>query len=180
MRGMNSVNPSTDTWDGWTPCRRIRPVVALEFGDHYLIALSLLNMGNVQIAQGAYAAACTSLEEAITRHRIRGDTEAMSSPLGTLGRALYELGEFRAARDCQAEALTLRVTAGEQRGVAVSLGNLAPIELSQGRPGVAPRLLGAAEAIREAIRSPIIPARRGEYDRLVTSVHAALGEVAFK
>lgn len=152
---------------------------AREFGDNYLITLSLLNLGNILVAMGDYTAARLHLEESIAIQRARGDTEYLSAPLGTLGRALYKLGEVSKARACQIEALTLRVTAGERRGVAVSLENLAPIELAQGRPARAVRFLGASDTIREAIGSPIIPARRLEYEQVVNAARAALGEEGF-
>ncbi len=153
---------------------------ARELGDHYLIILCQLNLGNVQIAQGDFAAARTNLEETIADQRARGESLALPEQLGTLGRALVQLGEFRAARACQAESLALRLNAGDRLGVAVSLGNLAQVELSENQPGRAARFLGAADAIREAIRSPIIPARRAEYERLIAAIRTALGEKGFE
>ena len=152
---------------------------ALEYGDHYLITLSRLNLGNVQVAQGDYAAARANLEESIARQKAQGDTISLDAQLGVLGRALHKLGEYRPARAAQAEALSIRASTGDRRGVAVSLENLAPVEHSEGQPGRAAHLLGAAEAIREAIHAPVLPARRSEYEQLVGAVRGALGEAAF-
>lgn len=152
---------------------------ALELGDHYLIVLCHLNLGNVQIAQGDYAAARAGLEATIASQRVRGETMALPEQLGTLGRALVQLGEYRAARACQTEALALRLKAGDRLGVAVSLGSLAQVELGENQPGRAALYMGAADAIRAALRSPIIPARRAEYEGLLAAMRAALGEVSF-
>jgi predicted ATPase/DNA-binding SARP family transcriptional activator len=152
---------------------------ALELGDHYLIILCQLNLGNIQIALGDFAAARAGLEATIASQRVRGETIALPEQLGTLGRAMVQLGEFQAARACQTEALALRLKAGDRLGVAVSLGNLAQVELSENQPGRAALFMGAADAIREAIRSPVIPARRAEHEGLLVAVRTALGQAAF-
>jgi hypothetical protein len=49
----------------------------------------------------------------------------------------------------------------------------------QGRPAHAARLLGAAEALREAIIAPLPPVERGDHNRQVAAIRAQLDEAAF-
>jgi predicted ATPase/DNA-binding SARP family transcriptional activator/Tfp pilus assembly protein PilF len=150
-----------------------------EIGDQHVITLAMLNLANVQIAQGDYAGARANLEESIHRQRTTGDTTGLAAQLGAFGRALQKLGESVAARAAQAEALSLRAGVGDQRGVAVSLENLALVEFDESQAERAALLLGAAEAIRDAISAPITPSRRLENEKLVAAIRLALGQPAF-
>ena len=58
------------------------------------------------------------------------------------------------------------------------LEDLAAIALAQGDAPQAARLLGAAEALREAIGTVIAPSERLQHDS-TTAVRAALGDEAF-
>jgi hypothetical protein len=53
------------------------------------------------------------------------------------------------------------------------------VAVAQAQSERAARLFGAAEALREAIGTPLPPADRAEHDRSVAAVRTALGEEAF-
>lgn len=124
----------------------------------------------------ARARAC--FEEAIALGRSLGNAN-VSAPTSALGFVLLRLGEVRRARECFTESLQARLAAGERRGVAIALGNFAHLAQAEQRPERAARLLGAAEAIREAIGAPLQPRARQGHDQLVDAARAALGEADF-
>ena len=68
---------------------------------------------------------------------------------------------------------------GDQHGLAECLEGLAGVAVAQGHLEHAARLLGAAEALREATGAPLSPRERVRYDRDVSIVRAGLGEAAF-
>jgi hypothetical protein len=81
------------------------------------------------------------------------------------------------------ESLSLRKEMGARRGIAESLEGLASVRVADGgdsqtaaRPA---RLLGAAEALREAIGAPVPLVERAEYERDVATLRSQLGEEAF-
>ena len=146
--------------------------------DTYGITTALLNLGNTLLETGNLKRARGYFEEAIVFERSLGSGN-VAIPLGGLGRALRRLGDLTGARACFAESLQLRLQTGDRRGVAVTLTNLAHVEHNDHRPDRAARLLGAAEAIRQAIGAPIHPNRREEYEQLLAEVRAALGQAGF-
>lgn len=154
--------------------------VAHQLDDYQLIRLCQLNLGNVLIAQGHPAAARDLLEEAIALHIAHRDELSADAALATLGRALEKLDDLAAARERQGQALRLRAEAGDRRGAAVSLSSLARLDNREGQPARAATILGASEAIHQAIGSVVSPNARVELEKLVASVKTALGEAAFE
>ncbi len=154
-------------------------VVFRQLRDTNGMATALINLGNTALDTGQLEAAHACFQEAIGLERSLSNGTA-ATPLGGLGRTLRQMGDLEGARACFAESLRLRLESGERRGVAVTLTNLAYVEQAARRPEVAARLLGAAEALREALGVPILPGRRREYDELVAAVRAALEAAAFQ
>ena len=69
--------------------------------------------------------------------------------------------------------------AGDKRNVTFGLEGLASAVAGQGKCAWAVRLLGAAEAVREAIGAPMPPVECASYNRAVAAARAYLGEQAF-
>jgi hypothetical protein len=63
--------------------------------------------------------------------------------------------------------------------MAKSLEGLAGVLAAQGQPDRAARLFGAAEALREAITTPLPPTDHVGYERSVAATRAALGKADF-
>jgi hypothetical protein len=59
------------------------------------------------------------------------------------------------------------------------LEGLAALAVALAQPERAARLFGAAEALREAMGTPLPPAERGAHDRSVAAVRATMGDAAF-
>jgi DNA-binding CsgD family transcriptional regulator len=78
-----------------------------------------------------------------------------------------------------AESLRMLWDLGARQHLPQCLQGLADVACARSQPARAARLLGMAEALREAIGTPLPPAERERYDRGVAAVRASLGEEAF-
>jgi tetratricopeptide (TPR) repeat protein len=154
--------------------------VARELDDPQFTADCLLNLGDVLVAQGRPAEARGYLEEAIGIYHATHNAASADAALATLGQALEKLGDLDGARARQASALRLRAEAGDQYHVAVSLTHLARVLWRERLAERAARLLGAADAIRDALGASIRPSMRVEVDQLVAGLQADLGEGAYR
>ena len=139
------------------------------------VAESLNNLGIVARHEDDYPTARASHEESLGIRRDLGDRPAMPDVLNNLGAVLRLQGQYAAARASHEEALTLARELGEERVVAESLEGLAALDLALGRAKRAARLLGASEAMREAIAAPLPPADRPEHDAAIAAAQAGLG-----
>jgi non-specific serine/threonine protein kinase len=68
---------------------------------------------------------------------------------------------------------------GHPRGQAAGLLGLAGAAGAQGLAGRAARLLGAGDALRDAVGFALDPAERAVHDRAETTARGALDEAAF-
>ena len=91
----------------------------------------------------------------------------------------HEQGDDGRATALYEESLALRRELGDKHGLAECLEGLAGVAVAQRQLEHAARLLGAAEALREATGAPLSPRERVRYDRDVSAVHAGLDEAAF-
>jgi hypothetical protein len=107
-----------------------------------------------------------------------GDKGAMARLLYVLGRlAQYQSDDERAVVQI-GETVALFRELGEKLGSAQGLERLGGIAASAA-PQRAARLLGAAEALREALGAPRPTYDRADYDRVVECVRAAVREPVF-
>ena len=91
----------------------------------------------------------------------------------------WQEGDAASATAHLTESLALRRELGERLGIAECLEGLATVAAGTGQPERAARLLGAAEALREAIGAPLPPVDRPDHDDDDSATRAALGEAAF-
>jgi hypothetical protein len=83
------------------------------------------------------------------------------------------------AQACLTESLAQFQEQDNRRRIAQCLEGLAGVAAAQVRPGRTARLCGAAEALREAIGTPIWPVDRPTYERDVATMRAQLDEATF-
>jgi predicted ATPase/DNA-binding SARP family transcriptional activator len=160
-----------------------------ELGDTLGLAYALNGLGNAAAGAGDHAAAREFHAQSLAASRELRDREGMAASLYNLGDAALAQGDLAAARACYAECLaldqdlsSLAGTAGamsKQVGTAGCLRAFASLAAAQGQMERAARLLGAAEALHEAMEFSIPPEHREQYARNVARVQAALGERAF-
>ena len=92
-----------------------------------------------------------------------------------LGIARLDLGELRAARAALEEALPVAVETGDRWAIPIGLSGFAGLAARTGRPRLALRLAGAAEAYREANQFATPEPHRTDLDRWLTSSRKAVG-----
>lgn len=146
--------------------------------DGWSAAMALANLGWVAQQQGRKALARARYEKALAMYRALGDGRAVANLLLNLGLAIHDAGGGEDVGGLFAEALLGFARPGEQRGVAECLEALAAAGYT-GDPERAAVLLGAADAIREAIGAPRPASDRMSHDRLIAAVRHSLGEEAF-
>jgi non-specific serine/threonine protein kinase len=155
-------------------------VLRREIGDKRGIAHSLFTLGHFVLHQGDYERAAALCEEGLAMCRELGEKWGIAVSIGILGLVARYRGDYGQATALFKEGLVLLREVGEKYGIAWCLEGLAGVAGAQGHPERAARLFGAAEALREAIGTPIQHSDRTLYDRSVAAVRAALGEEAFK
>ncbi|MEO1063526.1 MAG: BTAD domain-containing putative transcriptional regulator [Actinomycetota bacterium] len=93
-----------------------------------------------------------------------------------LGFCAEEAGDLVAAREHHTDELQLARAFGDPRAVALALEGLAAVEVGEGDPLAALRLLGEADALRRSTGGPLPEAERIDVDRVERACRAALGD----
>ena len=150
-----------------------------EVGHKLGIAWALSHLGAVFLQQGNAVKARLLLEESLLLYREGRDQWGIAESLSLLGRVEVLAGDYAAARVRCEESLAIVREAGANLSVCFSLEGLATVVAVQGDPVWAARLWGMAEALREAMGTPIPPVYCADYDRSVAAARAQLGEKAF-
>src|SRR5579884_857252 len=150
-----------------------------ELGDKSGIAVSLHCLGLVAKERGDYRLARALFEECLALFKELGDRGDFAVSLNCLGMVALNTGDPAAARARCEESLAIRRELGDKQGIAESMESLASLAAAQGQMQRASRLWAAAQALREAIGSPLPPNEREKHDRNLAIVREALGESAF-
>lgn len=150
-----------------------------ELGDDWGTAQTLNMLGDLARSQGDEAGAVARYEESLALLRRQGLTGTVPSLLHNLGYVALRRGDVRRALRLFRESLALFRDQGDQRGIADGLDGLAGVLGGLKQPERAARLLGAAEALREAIGAAVWPANAADYARTAGVVRGQLDEPAF-
>jgi predicted ATPase/DNA-binding CsgD family transcriptional regulator len=118
-------------------------------------------------------------QESLAVFREIGDRWWLAWTLHVLGRVERQRGDLKAARSRYRESLALTQQLGEKWITPFPLEGLAGVVATQGDLRWAAQLWGAAEALREAMAFPLLPADRAGYEQAVHSARAQLGASAF-
>jgi predicted ATPase/DNA-binding CsgD family transcriptional regulator len=149
-------------------------------GDVEGIGLSYLHLGLVTLSEGDPVGATPMLEESLAICRELGDRRAIAKAVQFLGDAASGRDDHAAARNFYEESLSLSVELGDLWLSTLSLEGLARVALATGQPDAAARLLGAADAVREATGVPRSAAYfRRLYEPSLERARAELGEQRF-
>lgn len=109
-----------------------------------------------------------------------GDRYWGTYPLIGLGYVSQARGEYAESGPIFQESLTTCAALRNLRGIALSLAGLAGARRASGDAPGAARLLGASEALREAINAPIPAVYRPVYERSLAETQVALPKAAFE
>ena len=152
----------------------------------WFIAQVLNSLGDVARLEGEYAAAAQRYEESLALFREQGAQADIPASLHNLGHVALARGEYARARRLFVESLALHRSLGNKAGMAESLAGVAGV-LAQARGAGEPmadrrkvlqaaHLFGAADAVREAIKAPMWPAERADYERNLAAARAQLDD----
>jgi DNA-binding CsgD family transcriptional regulator len=145
------------------------------------IALATLHLGAVALSFGDPASARPLIEEGLAICRELGDRRTITKGAHFLGDALSGSGDHAGARTLYEESLSLSIELGDRWMSVISLEGLARTVAATGQPQAAANLLGAADALREAIDAPPRPWYwQVLFERHTPELRARLGTDAFK
>ena len=149
-----------------------------ELGDVEGAAWSLISLGTVARYQGDVERASVLLTESLALSEGIGFREGIAWSVEQLG-LLAAVDGDPAAISLLRRSLELHSELRDRWRMSSVLEDLAAIAIAQGNGGQAARLLGAAEAIREAIGTVIAPCERLQHNQTTKAVRTALGDEAF-
>jgi predicted ATPase/transcriptional regulator with XRE-family HTH domain len=153
--------------------------LARDLGVPSYLAAVLNTCGGLAIRQGDCRRAQDLLEEGLSLARALGDRRNTVNALNNLGQVMLERGEPERARVLLEESLTFPRDAGNTHGIVNTLESMALLAAKWGIPTDGARLLGAAEARREAAGSPRVPAESARHEQLVAALSTVLDAETF-
>jgi ATP/maltotriose-dependent transcriptional regulator MalT len=156
--------------EGFALCR--------EVGNTWGIALSFFLSGWVAMQQGDAATARELAEESLGLYRETGEGRSIAEALSLLGRVEARQGDHVRARALFEESLAIARKVDHKLNIPSCLEGLASVFAAQEESVWAGRLWGAAEALREAMGTPIPPVEIASYERSLAAASAQLGEQA--
>jgi tetratricopeptide (TPR) repeat protein len=162
--------------------RRFEEALALVEGDAEAGVWAppiLMNLGLLAAIQGDVGEARRWYEATLAALPADAVTFIRPMVLGNLASIAWNEGDRSRAAALQREALPLRRALWDVLALANSLANGAEFAAVGGRPEVAARLLGAAEALRVRGGVTIDPFNLGDPQALMGRVREQLGEPAF-
>jgi predicted ATPase/serine/threonine protein kinase len=146
-----------------------------QMGSERGAALALHNLGYIAERLGEAREARRLFSECLTILRGVGDHEHVALTLAALAVVSLRLGDLDAARAEIVESLGLVLELGARREGAYALEAAAELALDLGDAARAARLTGAAEALRKAMGSPLVPVEEVERQAFLGRLEAVLG-----
>ena len=147
--------------------------------DPFCLTIALASYGVVLLALGQYDDALTVLEESVKRGRKVSDRWAVALPLRNLAIIACRRGEYDRARRLLEQSLRDLRIEGEKWFLSRSIETLGAVLVWQREHERATHLLGAAEALREAVGASVLAFYRADYDHAIAAARDALGSEAF-
>ncbi len=152
---------------------------ARKLGDRKLIGGALTNLGTVLQNTGHTDRAAELHAEALALAEQVGDRRLACVALTNLGLAALASKDYPAARSLHARSLEHAEAIGERRSIAECLEEMAGVDAAAGLAQRAAVLVGASQAMREAVGSPILGPDLARFRETVAEVRLALGDEPF-
>jgi class 3 adenylate cyclase/tetratricopeptide (TPR) repeat protein len=134
-------------------------------GDRWPIGVSMNNLGMIAVLQKRYDEACEWFGKSMRLNREVGDAWMVAICNNNLGNALRGLGDYAAARAHYADSLRAYRDYDDRWALAFLLEDIGVLAVQDGRARAGLELLGAADALREAIGAPRAPSLAEEIAR---------------
>ena len=133
-------------------------------GNPHVIALTAMGQGNILARAGRFDEARTRLQEAIDRFAEIGDERLGDACRSEMAHVVRRAGDIDEALALYRVSIGRWVRNGHRGAVAHQLESIAFALIVRGDLDRAARLLGAAAALREIARSPMVQAEQIEHD----------------
>jgi DNA-binding CsgD family transcriptional regulator/tetratricopeptide (TPR) repeat protein len=153
--------------------------IARRFGNRRQLAFAVGGLGHAALEQKRFDEAHRLLGEAVALFREVQDLRGGAQAAVLLAQAVRRGGDWSAAAALFAEALVNTRELGDPVVATAGLESIADALNDLGQSADAARLLGAADGLRRARGVAVRPADRTELERLIGSVRAKLGPLAY-
>jgi DNA-binding CsgD family transcriptional regulator/tetratricopeptide (TPR) repeat protein len=153
--------------------------VLRELGDAEGTAYALNALGGAALAQGSHAQARSLQEEALALMRSTGDRRGVTRVLHAFGLIALREGDCATARALLERTIGLVGQFGDSWFMSISVDGLAGVAVVEGKAEEAAHLLGAADALREAVGVVLPPAYRPDHDAVEAGCRSRLGDEQF-
>jgi predicted ATPase len=147
-----------------------------ELGDKRLIANSLLSLGRTELTRGDVERALFRLTEGLALAREVKDTWSIGVAAATLAAVRLRENDLEAAHALFCEGLAIARDRGDKRLASECLQGAAFVASARGDHERAARLLGASDALLEAVGARRAPVELVTRDRYEPAVRQALGD----
>jgi DNA-binding CsgD family transcriptional regulator/transcriptional regulator with XRE-family HTH domain len=145
-------------------------------GDEVGAAWAQFNLGHVFMNRCDWARASPLLEESLRRYRALGDVRRIGIACTMLGAVIARLGELDLTAALLREGLAKLQAVGDRAYMVPCLLTVASVAAETGQPVPAARLLGAADALGEALGATILaPVNRLTHDMALETIGTRLG-----
>jgi len=135
-----------------------------DIGDRWAIAVSMTNLGMIAVLQKRFDEARDWFQRSMLLNREVGDTWMVAICHNNLGNATRGLGEFDEAREHYADSLRAYRDYDDRWAMAFLLEDIGVLAALSGDAPTAFELMGAADALREAIGTPRAPTLEQELE----------------
>jgi ATP/maltotriose-dependent transcriptional regulator MalT len=153
--------------------------VSREVGYKRNLGLSIHFLGMVAWLQGDVARARSLLEESLVLFKEAGGRGRIAEVFATQGLLSFGEGDYPAARALLEESLKMSLELDHKWNIARCLEGLAAVAAAQGEPVRAVWFMGAAQALCEAIGTPLPSLPQAMHELTIASLRTQLGEQAF-
>ena len=163
-------------YDGSRDFHRRALALRESVGERWAIGVSMINLGAIAVLQKRFAEAREWFDKAMRIGREVGDTWVVANCHNNLGNATRGLGDYAAARVHYAESLRAYRDYDDRWALAFLLEDVGVLAALGGDAVAALDLVGATDAIREAIGAPRAPSLAQELEAQLAAAVAALPE----
>jgi predicted ATPase/serine/threonine protein kinase/DNA-binding CsgD family transcriptional regulator len=153
--------------------------ISREVGYKFSVALSSQLLGLVAFLQGDVARASSLLEESLVLLKEVGERGRIAGVFAGQGLISFSQGDYAAARALLEESLQISLELDYKWDIAGGLEELAAVVAAQGEPVRAVWYMSAAQALREAIETPLPSFFQALHEFTIASTRPRLGEQAF-
>jgi tetratricopeptide (TPR) repeat protein len=147
-----------------------------EIGDRWAIGNSTSCLGMVSVLQKRYAEARDWFQKSMLISREVGDPWMVAICYNNLGNATRGLGDYEAARRHYADSLRAYREYDDRWALAFLLEDIGVLAALSGDARAALELIGAADALREAIGAPRAPSLQAEIGKPLAAAATALSD----